>query len=74
MNILFTCAGRRTYLLKYFRENLSEGEEPDQNRNEGHAAYQVRRAEGEAHLSRHVVDPDAGEEKPQKAAQQPLQN
>ena len=23
MNILFTCAGRRTYLLKYFRENLS---------------------------------------------------
>ena len=24
MNILFTCAGRRTYLLKYFRENLSE--------------------------------------------------
>ena len=24
MNILFTCAGRRTYLLKYFKENLSE--------------------------------------------------
>ncbi len=24
MNILFTCAGRRTYLLNYFRENLSE--------------------------------------------------
>ena len=24
MNILFTCAGRRTYLLKYFSENLSE--------------------------------------------------
>ena len=24
MNILFTCAGRRTYLLKYFRENLGE--------------------------------------------------
>lgn len=23
MNILFTCAGRRTYLLKYFREQLS---------------------------------------------------
>jgi len=23
MNILFTCAGRRTYLLKYFRDNLS---------------------------------------------------
>lgn len=23
MNILFTCAGRRTYLLKYFRENMS---------------------------------------------------
>ncbi len=22
MNILFTCAGRRTYLLKYFRENM----------------------------------------------------
>ena len=26
MNILFTCAGRRTYLLKYFRENLSKGD------------------------------------------------
>lgn len=26
MNILFTCAGRRTYLLKYFKENLAEGE------------------------------------------------
>lgn len=26
MNILFTCAGRRTYLLNYFRENLSEGD------------------------------------------------
>lgn len=26
MNLLFTCAGRRTYLLKYFRENLSEGD------------------------------------------------
>ena len=24
MNILFTCAGRRTYLLRYFRENLSK--------------------------------------------------
>lgn len=24
MNILFTCAGRRTYLLKYFKENLGE--------------------------------------------------
>lgn len=24
MNILFTCAGRRTYLLNYFRENLNE--------------------------------------------------
>lgn len=24
MNILFTCAGRRTYLLKYFKENLCE--------------------------------------------------
>jgi len=24
MNILFTCAGRRTYLLRYFKENLSE--------------------------------------------------
>ena len=23
MNILFTCAGRRTYLLKYFKENLT---------------------------------------------------
>lgn len=23
MNILFTCAGRRTYLLKYFRDNLN---------------------------------------------------
>lgn len=23
MNILFTCAGRRTYLLKYFRENMT---------------------------------------------------
>ena len=23
MNILFTCAGRRTYLLRYFKENLS---------------------------------------------------
>jgi carbamoyl-phosphate synthase large subunit len=23
MNILFTCAGRRTYLLKYFKENMS---------------------------------------------------
>lgn len=23
MNILFTCAGRRTYLLKYFKDNLS---------------------------------------------------
>ena len=23
MNILFTCAGRRTYLLKYFREQLA---------------------------------------------------
>lgn len=22
MNILFTCAGRRTYLLKYFKEQL----------------------------------------------------
>ena len=22
MNILFTCAGRRTYLLKYFKENM----------------------------------------------------
>lgn len=26
MNILFTCAGRRTYLLKYFKDNLSEGD------------------------------------------------
>ncbi|MCQ2217122.1 MAG: ATP-grasp domain-containing protein [Paludibacteraceae bacterium] len=26
MNILFTCAGRRTYLLKYFKENLEEGD------------------------------------------------
>ena len=26
MNILFTCAGRRSYLLKYFRENLSDGD------------------------------------------------
>ena len=26
MNVLFTCAGRRTYLLKYFRENLSKGD------------------------------------------------
>lgn len=26
MNILFTCAGRRTYLLKYFKENLKEGD------------------------------------------------
>ena len=26
MNILFTCAGRRTYLLKYFRENMSPGD------------------------------------------------
>ena len=26
MNILFTCAGRRTYLLNYFRENLNEGD------------------------------------------------
>lgn len=25
MNILFTCAGRRTYLLKYFREQLAGG-------------------------------------------------
>lgn len=24
MNILFTCAGRRTYLLKYFKENMSK--------------------------------------------------
>ena len=26
MNILFTCAVRRTYLLKYFKENLDEGD------------------------------------------------
>ena len=26
MNILFTCAGRRTYLLKYFKENMSKGD------------------------------------------------
>lgn len=26
MNVLFTCAGRRTYLLKYFKENLSNGD------------------------------------------------
>lgn len=26
MNILFTCAGRRTYLLKYFKENMSESD------------------------------------------------
>ena len=26
MNILFTCAGRRTYLLQYFKENLAEGD------------------------------------------------
>lgn len=26
MNILFTCAGRRTYLLNYFRENLNAGD------------------------------------------------
>lgn len=26
MNVLFTCAGRRTYLLKYFKENLVEGD------------------------------------------------
>lgn len=26
MNILFTCAGRRTYLLKYFKENMSAGD------------------------------------------------
>lgn len=26
MNILFTCAGRRSYLLKYFKVNLSEGD------------------------------------------------
>lgn len=26
MNVLFTCAGRRTYLLKYFKENLAKGD------------------------------------------------
>lgn len=26
MNILFSCVGRRTYLLKYFRENLNESD------------------------------------------------
>ena len=26
MNILFTCAGRRTYLLKYFKENMKDGD------------------------------------------------
>lgn len=26
MNILFTCAGRRTYLLKYFKENMTSGD------------------------------------------------
>ena len=26
MTILFTCAGRRTYLLKYFRENMDPGD------------------------------------------------
>lgn len=26
MNILFTCAGRRTYLLKYFKENMQKGD------------------------------------------------
>ncbi len=26
MNILFTCAGRRTYLLKYFKENMKAGD------------------------------------------------
>lgn len=26
MNILFTCAGRRTYLLKYFKENMIDGD------------------------------------------------
>ena len=26
MNILFTCAGRRTYLLKYFKENMGPGD------------------------------------------------
>lgn len=27
MTILFTCAGRRTYLLKYFKDNLAEGDQ-----------------------------------------------
>ena len=26
MNLLFTCAGRRTYLLKYFKENMAPGD------------------------------------------------
>lgn len=26
MKILFTCVGRRTYLLKYFKENMNEGD------------------------------------------------
>ena len=26
MNLLFTCAGRRTYLLRYFKENMSSGD------------------------------------------------
>lgn len=26
MNILFTCVGRRTYLLKYFKENMQDGD------------------------------------------------
>ena len=26
MNILFTCAGRRTYLLRYFKNNMQEGD------------------------------------------------
>lgn len=26
MNILFTCAGRRTYLLKYFKDNVDRGD------------------------------------------------
>lgn len=26
MNILFTCAGRRTYLLKYFKDNMDDGD------------------------------------------------
>lgn len=26
MNILFTCAGRRTYLLEYFKENMAPGD------------------------------------------------